>query len=62
MSEVIRVTCPEHEQEEIIEVQDGEIRWCSRVAGRPSCGGMCLSPGLRKSELEPASESKPAQD
>ena len=42
MSEYIKVTCPEHEQQEIIQVVNEEIRWCSRVAGRPVCAGTCL--------------------
>jgi hypothetical protein len=43
MSEVYQIQCPEHDQTEIIEVEHGQITWCSRVAGRPVCAGTCLS-------------------
>ena len=39
---LVQVTCPEHDQKEVVEVDaTGEITWCSRVAGRPKCAGTC---------------------
>ncbi len=37
------VRCPETGSMEVVDIENGEVVWCSQESGRPSCEGQCMS-------------------
>ena len=49
------VRCPETGSMEVVDVEHGEVVWCSQESGRPSCAGQCMN-------RRPASKSTLVED